>query len=261
MAAVNADPFPRCFVGWDVGGWDCDHNPRSRDAIVILNADLRIVGGPWRGNLRRAINAARTPRQWLKALFTHCQADLPAGRLHATMAIDTPLGFSVGFTRLVTGRGHRGPVGPSQDNPYLYREAERMLIAHGLRPLSPLKDMIGSQATKGMHVIAKFTPEAKQCGVWSDGALLTAIEAYPSPCGRSVVIGGLLDRYRAGEPNGAAANWIPAIDHPDKRDALICALVAYLFSTDPQALVPPPVAIPPGEGWIWLPRDALPPDA
>jgi len=24
-------------IGWDVGGWNCDHNATSRDAIVILN--------------------------------------------------------------------------------------------------------------------------------------------------------------------------------------------------------------------------------
>ena len=28
-------------IGWDVGGWNCDKNQRSRDAIVILNPDLR----------------------------------------------------------------------------------------------------------------------------------------------------------------------------------------------------------------------------
>jgi hypothetical protein len=25
------------FIGWDVGGWNCEANPNSRDAIVILD--------------------------------------------------------------------------------------------------------------------------------------------------------------------------------------------------------------------------------
>jgi hypothetical protein len=47
------NPLPESFyIGWDVGGWNCDHNQKSRDAIVILSHDLSIVGRPWRGNLR-----------------------------------------------------------------------------------------------------------------------------------------------------------------------------------------------------------------
>ena len=40
--------------------------------------------------------------------------------------------------------------------------------------------MIDSQATKGVHVLARFAPEIVECGAWSDGSNLTAIEAYPS---------------------------------------------------------------------------------
>ena len=39
-------------IGWDVGGWNCDKNQRSRGAIVILIPDLEIMGVPWKGNLR-----------------------------------------------------------------------------------------------------------------------------------------------------------------------------------------------------------------
>ena len=46
------------YIGWDVGGWNCDKNGKSRDALVILDAGLNIVGQPWRGNLTDAINAA-----------------------------------------------------------------------------------------------------------------------------------------------------------------------------------------------------------
>jgi hypothetical protein len=45
--------------------------------------------------------------------------------------------------------------------------------------------MIGSQATKGMHVLACFARKMAECGVWSDGSNLTTMEAYPSACKRS----------------------------------------------------------------------------
>lgn len=55
-------------IGWDVGGWNCDKNPRSRDAIVILDAENTIAGQPWRGNLRRIINHATTTEDFITAL-------------------------------------------------------------------------------------------------------------------------------------------------------------------------------------------------
>ena len=48
---------PSFYIGWDVGGWNCEKNGKSRDAIVILDAALQIVGKPWRGNLRTTLNA------------------------------------------------------------------------------------------------------------------------------------------------------------------------------------------------------------
>jgi len=65
---------PRYFVGWDVGGWNCDRNAKSRDAVLILDEPLRIVGGSWRGNLRDAINEADTTREFVGGLFKLCAA-------------------------------------------------------------------------------------------------------------------------------------------------------------------------------------------
>lgn len=55
------------FIGWDVGAWHCDTNSKSRDAIVILDEALNIVGAPWRGNLRESINAAANAAEWLES--------------------------------------------------------------------------------------------------------------------------------------------------------------------------------------------------
>ncbi|MCP4934088.1 MAG: hypothetical protein GY927_07740 [bacterium] len=231
-------------MGWDVGGWNCDKNSRSRDAIVILDVSQELVGIPWRGNLRVTINEAKNTRDWVNRLFHLCQAEIPSDPYQATIGIDTPLGFSEAFNDLATGLKSVSSIGESDTNPYLYRKTERFLFRHGIKPLSAIKDMIGSQATKGIHTLAKFSPEPYGCGVWTDGYMLTAIEAYPSPCGRSKTIKALRDGY-------------PSLKYGDEEDALTCALIAYLFSQERGQLVAPLEDVPTGEGWIWVPKDAL----
>lgn len=238
---------PAYFIGWDVGGWNCDSNGESRDAIVILDASLAIVGKPWRGNLRASINAACTGNGWVQALFVLCGTVHPPIEAPITLAIDTPLGFSQAFVALVTGLKCAQQVEDYATNPYLFRQTERLLFAQGIRPLSAVKDMIGSQATKGMHVLAKFAPQVARCGVWIDGDALTAIEAYPSPCKNSALIDALLLPY---------AKW-RQVNHRDKVDALTCALIAYCFRMRPETLLQPGDGVPVSEGWIWLPKDAL----
>lgn len=244
---------PSFYIGWDVGGWNCDKNGKSRDAIVILDVDLQIVGKPWRGNLRSTINTAAGADAFIHALFALCgapggfalgaeAAQTPAPRI--TLAIDTPLGFSQAFLGLATGLQCVESIGQSNTNPYLFRHTERFLFACGLTPLSAVKDMIGSQATKGIHALAKFAPHRTSCGVWTDSRHLVAIEAYPSACKTSQTMAMLRQGY-------------PALDHEDKADALTCALVAYLFNQQREVLTAPDASVPLGEGWIWVPRDAL----
>lgn len=232
------------YIGWDVGGWNCDKNGKSRDAIVILDADRKIVGIPWRGNLRASINQASTSSEWIGALFSLSGVPGPDKRAQVFIGIDTPLGFSDAFARLVTGLECEPLVGDSATNPYLFRQTEHFLFKQGLKPLSAVKDMIGSQATKGMHVLAKFSPKVVRCGVWTDGARLTAIEAYPSACKGSNTI---LDMRKGYASPG----------HVDENDALTCALLAYLYATKPEKLVQPPASLSNREGWIWVPKDAL----
>lgn len=232
---------PSFFIGWDVGGWNCDKNGRSRDAIVILNDTLAIVGQPWRGNLRESITAATTTNDWLNALFRKCKAEYPVGAVAVTMAIDTPLGFSAEFVALITGQGGIEPNETSGLNRYLFRHTERHLFDRGLRPLSAIKDMIGSQATKGMHVLAKFAPKIESCGVWTDGHGFRAIETYPTACRVTPEIKELL--------KGSLS-----LGHDDKDDARVCALLAHLFATKRPQLEEPSDAVSQSEGWIWVPR-------
>jgi len=81
-----------------------------------------------------------------------------------------------------------------------------------------------------------------------NGINLTAIVAYPSACKRSETIQSLRRPY-------------PALSHADCEDALTCALVASLFAEKRSALMPPEADVTPGEGWIWVPRDAFAQDA
>lgn len=232
------------FIGWDVGGWNCDKNSKSRDAIVILDSNLNVVGMPWRGNLTKEINDARDAADWIGRLFSLCRSKAPAERSIIVMAIDTPLGFPDGLVRLAANRLPTTAAGASRDNPYLFRATERFLSDHGLSPLSAIKDMIGSQATKGIHTLARFVPKLTGCGAWTNGDWLSAIEAYPSSCKASSTICSLRGEY---EP----------LDHPDKQDALTCALIAYLYSEKRDALESPGDNVPTSEGWIWVPKDAL----
>ena len=92
--------------------------------------------------------------------------------------------------------------------------------------------MIGSQATKGMHVLAKFAPQIESCGVWTDGAGFRAIETYPTVCRNTKVIKTLLNGQNKLKPD-------------DLEDARICALVAHLFATERSTLEGPNDKVPP----------------
>ncbi|AZZ95498.1 DUF429 domain-containing protein [Hahella sp. KA22] len=251
------------YIGWDVGGWNCDSNSKSRDALAVLDNQRNLLGKPWRGNLRTVINQAATTAEWIQALLDCCEVKwaLPA----VTLAIDTPLGFSLALQQLITGGAPVDRLDESAANPYLFRFTERFLFQHGLTPLSVVKDMIGSQATKGMHALAKFASRRKSVGVWEGDGQLQAIEAYPSSCKHSDLMATLLEPFcseRRSDKQPIRDHWrdaafIANIDHDDKRDALICALIAWLFVNQPEQLQQPEPGTPLSEGWIFVPRDGL----
>jgi hypothetical protein len=232
------------FIGWDVGGWNCDKNPNSRDALVVLDGEGARIGQPWRGNLRQTLNTASSAADFLTAILSFCK--LPAAALpRATIAIDAPLGFPAAFAQLITTGAALTEIGQSSANPYLYRATERRLVAEGVTPLSAVKDMIGSQSTKAMHAVARYTRPIAP-GVWSDGAHLTLIETYPALC-RSRAKGAFNDLATA-----TTAREI------DILDAEVCAQIARAFVQRPARLEPPPPNVPASEGWIWAPLPQTP---
>jgi hypothetical protein len=231
------------FIGWDVGGWNCDKNPNSRDALVVLDATGARIGQPWRGNLRQTLNTTTTAADFLTALLALCKLPAPAYP-RATIAIDAPLGFPAAFAQLITGGETLTQIGHSAANPYLYRATERRLVPEGVTPLSTVKDMIGSQSTKAMHAVARYAGRIAP-GVWSDGAHLTLIETYPALC-RS--------RAQAEFNDLATASSSREIDI---LDAEVCAQIARAFVHRFDSLEPPPSGVPELEGWIWAPLSPL----
>lgn len=225
------------YIGWDVGGWNCEKNSKSRDAIVILDANGNKIGKEFRGNLRNCINESKNTLDFVSNIFTLCVLKQKFNESSkAILAIDAPLGFSEGFKELLAGN-ITDNINKHQENPYLFRTTEKFLFEKEFTPLSSVKDRIGSQTTKAMHVVAKFAPKIKSCGVWQDeNGLLTIIETYPAAC-----------------INSDKSDTDSEQDNKDIKDALICAKVAYLFKNNKDLLYEPE-GISEKEGWIWVTR-------
>jgi hypothetical protein len=101
MRGTQARKF---LMGWDVGGWHCDRNKLSRDALVLLELvddDLSAIG-KWRGNLRDTL-VALTGVPLVRKMLALCQLH-DAGSFDLTIAIDTPLGWPQAMLRLACGR-------------------------------------------------------------------------------------------------------------------------------------------------------------
>ncbi|WP_294947100.1 DUF429 domain-containing protein [Sulfurivirga sp.] len=230
------------YLGWDVGGWHCDHNRNSRDAIAVLDEEGELIGWPWRGNLLPLINMADTVEGWLTGLFERCELEIDVS-VRCVLAIDAPLGWPQALLHLAHGQPANHVPERQRENPYLYRLTERLLFERALRPLSAVQDMIGSQATKAMHVCTRLTPEQMAHGVWSstDGRLIV-LETYPAALKRSAMVVQALPRS-ARSYSG------------DRLDAIYCATLARLFDQYPDSVWSPEWSAPAEEGWIWVPRD------
>ena len=243
------------IIGWDVGGWNCDSNPNSRDALVILDQQCNLVGVPWRGNLRVTINQADTTQDFIRALFQLCQTEYDSNQnIPVLLAIDIPLGFSQAFTNLLVKRQFVPLIEDSASNDYLFRYTEKVLFAGGLKPLSPIKDMIGSQATKGLHVLAKFAPDYYQCGIWRGDNVLFALEAYPSACKYSNLVKAHLipfgfEKLSTSNLAKDLVETVAAFNHADKYDAFLCAVIGWMQIHQPEQIMQPSPEVLESEGW------------
>lgn len=247
-----------CYIGWDVGAWNCEKNANSRDALVVLNQQGQLVGKPWRGNLRDTIAAAASYTDWLLTVAKLCQFDDATKGAFTTqnvvMAIDTPLGFSIGLLQLLQGEAVSTPFTASSDNPYLYRHTERELFAHGFSPLSAVKDMIGSQATKGLHLLRKFGFTPSPSGVWQLNQISQnqcqhhALESYPTVLKTSALVAQYIEQLSSQIDFNS---W-----HQDIQDAAYCAIAALLYQQQPNTMATPTKDVT-TEGWIYVPTECL----
>lgn len=228
---------------------------------MILDSAKQLVGTPWRGNLRETFNDACSPQILATKILELCQVSRdPETLFRLLFAIDTPLGFSKAFADLIVSRRAASQIFSSSTNPYLHRQTERFLFERGLTPLSPIKDMIGSQATKGIHFLSRFAPKLERCGLWTDGCWIQAIEAYPSACKQSAEIRAMRSNFYENTGESAILGGPQkrfGIYHQDLEDALTCALVGWSFEHQPSLLAHPPPLIDTSEGWIFVPVDGL----
>ena len=248
----------RFRVGWDVGGWHCDRNRESRDALAILEIERsmpRAVGRRWRGNLRELL-MSKTGSELMIGMLALCRVPHAGDVSEVTVGIDTPLGWPRAMLDLVLGRATSSVPADDRVNSYTRRRTEIDLIERGIAtPLSAVRDMIGSQSTKGIHFLRSAGLVERSPGVWRGGnneMAIAAIETYPAA---AVATGGIDRLFEAVYPpvdTDAATPSAVALDDLD--DAFRCAIVAHLFADEPDLLEPPPTKVPDGEGWIMLPR-------
>lgn len=224
-------------IGWDVGGWNCETNPESRDALVCLRSNSERLGRAWRGSLRATINHSTSGRDFVERLGRLCSIDIELPR-RVVIAVDAPFRFPAALIALQNGDAIDGVPDYSDQNPYLYRLTERRLVGEGVKPLSAVKDMIGSQASKAMHCLRRFAPKLLEPGVWGDGEGLEMIETYPAL---------VRHRRKLPKPEGKPRD-------KDFADATTCAEVAMYFASRRGELEHPPANCDTDEGWIWAPR-------
>jgi hypothetical protein len=244
------------FLGWDVGAWNCDRNRKSRDALCAL--EIResgpvLLGKAWRGNLRDLL-VALEGSALVDALLERLHIAAEEKR-HLTIAIDTPLAWPRTMIELVAGGAVVDVPGEADRNPYIFRAQEVALFGRKHRPLSVVRDMIGSQSTKGIHFLRQGRLVPSAIGVWSREATV-AIETYPSAAIRDEEVARLTAQLLADllgrEDQPRDRPWAD-----DVRDAITCALVAWLHRQRSGRLEAPHEAADGTEGWIWLPAAVL----
>jgi len=263
------------YIGWDVGAWHCDRNRRSRDSICVLEHEvgkpqMKFVG-VWRNNFSKRLLGVRDSQSFvadalilLDSRFSHLDTES-----NIVLAIDAPLGFPTEFNALIQGKPTpKFHAKNAIDNPYVYRETERFLRLQDstLHPLSPIQDQIGSQATKALHLIYRLglrRHEATWVSTEADSVApkFRAIETYPSVAIK-MRPNLLRDANLFDETNTCNTLMLEPdkadYANRDKRDALICALVASMWGRTGELMGPRRgdvnQELVEQEGWIWVPE-------
>ena len=287
------------YVGWDVGAWECPNTKfaaRSQDCITILDEDGKLLFA-WMGNIycppknnngdTKLKDETKTPFK-LTPLINSLIGD-ENNIIHKSnyfskidekdilfIAIDAILGLPNLATSLFNLNENEKNTDNVEDitKKYLFRLTERNLPKHK-SPLSVLKDMLGSQATKALFTLRywNFKWNAQEF-VWKMGNHI-ALETYPSAAYDNVI--HMNDKMEIEWNNVINANdeppkiqLNPAKDIKsrwlDLNDSIICAKVAqkYKIYLAPLGAIDDPLRAPSDnekaiagqEGWIWLPESS-----
>ncbi len=115
-----------CYLGWDVGGWHSDHNSKSRDAIVVLNAGGDVIGMIDKNGRDGLAQRFRTTDPsdtnfWTEICRGSGAEDALRTCTHLVVAIDAALDFSTEFKALLRGERIESISDTSAELPYLYR--------------------------------------------------------------------------------------------------------------------------------------------
>lgn len=193
-----------------------------------------------------------------EAILTQCGIEVETPS-NLVFAIDAPLGWPESAIRLLTESATSSVGRTGRHNPYLFRKTEVFLKEQGFQPKPVIGDRIGSPSTKSIHFLQATGLQRLEIGVWENRQnqrTVTAIETYPAACRSSEALKHYFSKLR----NHYAFESCLTRNkrhNKDLKDALYCALVAWLFATNRECLQSPSEDIPVEEGWIWVPQDAL----
>ena len=279
------------YVGWDVGAWECPNTKfaaRSQDCITILDEGGKLLFA-WMGNIYcppKNNNGDAKLKDETKTLFKLINSLIGDENniIHKSndfskidendklfIAIDAILGLPNLATSLFNLDENEKNTDKVEDiiknhKKYLFRLTERNLPKHK-SPLSVLKDMLGSQATKALFTLRywNFKWNAQEL-VWEMDNHIS-LETYPSAAYANVI--NMNDKMEIEWNNVFNANdeppkiqLNPAKDIKsrwlDLNDSIICAKVAKEYKEN-NCLSPSlgeEDEAAKQEGWIWLPNSS-----
>lgn len=238
-------------LGWDVRGWRGRAQATAVARLEPGNGEVEWIGvsSPFQFKSGTQPNLI----ELLKPAIGDAHVEFVRNAHTLVVAIDAPLGFPVGLTRLLNQQ-LAVPTVPEReiDNPFAYRDCERWVAeTFGRKPLSATFDKLGNNTTLAMTVSLTLEQEGftriPQSGM---NRSRSVIEVYPA----------LVKR-----PGKGAQEAIPRIARhlppgleigSDPYDAAICAVLGLAFlgmheQLGLEPIIEPPTDIAVREGWIY----------
>ncbi len=213
-------------LGWDVGGWQGKAN-------AVAAASWNGEDVEWHGSTSFQLPRDEHPPLDVHALVAKLGDEATEAFAKArsiVIAVDAPLGFPVGFSRLVSGEPGPGCAPRREiDSGLAYRETDRHVHAtFAKKPLSAAFDKLGNPATVAISHVRRWRDDGFQVvPIGSSTAVeRSIIEVYPA----------LVKRGQ--KRDGKAIPWARSLAGTgwkgrrsrDEQDAVLCAVHALCFA-------------------------------